>query len=450
MKKVSGVAVVDGSITQIGRSTPVTMRFEESRLVTIEGGNEAARLSALLASLDDPNAYEFAAWGIGTNPGAALIGEDPSFEGERVYGWTHVSTRSSAPLPGGTVKLKIHLDGIIGAPTIYLDEELILEKGKFVADFSACERKHGFLPEAGTESIRVGPLSTLDSVRRHCSRCGRSWAMRRFSKAHIWPAGVEPRNPQRYPRSITSARFPLSPRSPIRSARKAGSGSTPTSSSTSSKEFEIFVPRAEIGVDVARELRGAVGMMYVRYPLWLRNVEDLLAERGIDISRETVRFWWNRFGPMFAGRGIRKRRVAHMHGYPQWRWHLDEVFVKVNGKLCYLWRAVDHEGEVFGIGGHCEAGQSCGAEASQEDHEEVRPTAEDGDRRASRFFAARRRSATPIARRSAAGSTIAPRIRISRFDDESGPCSAFEASRRCRNSALFMPRSTTISITSAI
>ena len=49
---------------------------------------------------------------------------------------------------------------------------------------------------------------------------------------------------------------------------------------------------------------------------------------------------------MFAAE-IRKRRVAHMRGYPQWRWHLDEVFVKVNGKLCYLWRAVDHEGEVL-------------------------------------------------------------------------------------------------------
>ena len=44
---------------------------------------------------------------------------------------------------------------------------------------------------------------------------------------------------------------------------------------------------------------------------------------------------------------IRKKRVAHMRGYPQWRWHLDEVFVKVNGKLRYLWRAVDHEGEVL-------------------------------------------------------------------------------------------------------
>ena len=87
-------------------------------------------------------------------------------------------------------------------------------------------------------------------------------------------------------------------------------------------------------------------LMYVKYPLSLRNVEDLLAERGIDISHETVRFWWNRFGPMFAAE-IRKRRVAHMRGYPQWRWHLDEAFVKVNGKLCYLWGAVDHEGEVL-------------------------------------------------------------------------------------------------------
>jgi putative transposase len=89
-----------------------------------------------------------------------------------------------------------------------------------------------------------------------------------------------------------------------------------------------------------------VVMMYVKYPLSLRNVEDLLAERGIDISHETVRFWWNRFGPMFAAE-IRKTRMASTRGYPQWRWHLDEVFVKINGRLCYLWRAVDHEGEVL-------------------------------------------------------------------------------------------------------
>ena len=86
-KSASGVAVVDGSITQIGRlSAPVTMSFDNGRLVKIDGGSEATRLSNLLSSLEDKNAYEFAAWGIGTDPGAALVGEDPSFEGERVHG----------------------------------------------------------------------------------------------------------------------------------------------------------------------------------------------------------------------------------------------------------------------------------------------------------------------------------------------------------------------------
>jgi len=89
-----------------------------------------------------------------------------------------------------------------------------------------------------------------------------------------------------------------------------------------------------------------VVMMYVRFPLSLRNVEDLLAERGVDICHETVRFWWNRLGPMFAA-DIKRQRISRMRGYPQWRWHLDEVFVKINGEHHYLWRAVDHEGEVL-------------------------------------------------------------------------------------------------------
>ena len=88
-------------------------------------------------------------------------------------------------------------------------------------------------------------------------------------------------------------------------------------------------------------------MMYIRYPLSLRQVEDLLFERGIDICHETVRFWWNRFGPMFAAE-IRKRRIHH-RSYSQWRWHLDEVFVRINGETHYLWRAVDHEGEVLEV-----------------------------------------------------------------------------------------------------
>ena len=71
-------------------------------------------------------------------------------------------------------------------------------------------------------------------------------------------------------------------------------------------------------------------MMYVRFALSLRNVEDLLHERGIEISHETVRFWWQRFGPMFTAE-LLKRRVGTMKS-SMWRWHLDEVFVKITVK----------------------------------------------------------------------------------------------------------------------
>ena len=87
-------------------------------------------------------------------------------------------------------------------------------------------------------------------------------------------------------------------------------------------------------------------MLYVRYPLSLRNVEDLLFKYGIDICHETVRLWWNRFGPMFAA-DIGRQRISRMKGFRQWQWHVDEVFVKINGERHYMWRAVDHEGEVL-------------------------------------------------------------------------------------------------------
>lgn len=94
-------------------------------------------------------------------------------------------------------------------------------------------------------------------------------------------------------------------------------------------------------------IRTAV-LLYIRFPLSLRQVEDLLHERGIDVSHETVRFWWNRFGLIFAAElRDRQRRTARQH--VQWRWHLDEVFVRVNGERRYLWRAVDHEGEVLEV-----------------------------------------------------------------------------------------------------
>ena len=89
-----------------------------------------------------------------------------------------------------------------------------------------------------------------------------------------------------------------------------------------------------------------VVLMYVRFPLSLRNVEHLLFEREIDICHETVRMWWKRFGPMFAGE-VRRKRVSQMRGYRHWRWHLDEMYVRLNGEMVYLWRAVDHEGDVL-------------------------------------------------------------------------------------------------------
>lgn len=85
-------------------------------------------------------------------------------------------------------------------------------------------------------------------------------------------------------------------------------------------------------------------MYYIRFPLSLRQVEDILHERGIDICHETIRYWWNKFGAVFA-RGIKKKRLAGY--YSNWRWHIDEVFVKINGETHYLWRAVDHEGVIL-------------------------------------------------------------------------------------------------------
>jgi putative transposase len=84
-------------------------------------------------------------------------------------------------------------------------------------------------------------------------------------------------------------------------------------------------------------------LYYVRYPLSLRQVEDILHERDIDVCHETVRYWWNKFGCLFA----KEMKKRPNHQVSNWRWHIDEVFVKINGELHYLWRAVDQEGTVL-------------------------------------------------------------------------------------------------------
>ena len=81
--------------------------------------------------------------------------------------------------------------------------------------------------------------------------------------------------------------------------------------------------------------------LYFRFTLSFRDVEDLMAERGIDVSYETVRFWTRKFGRLF-GYNLRKARPG-----PTGRWHLDEMVVRIAGQRMYLWRAVDDEGEVL-------------------------------------------------------------------------------------------------------
>ena len=83
--------------------------------------------------------------------------------------------------------------------------------------------------------------------------------------------------------------------------------------------------------------------LYLRFTLSFRDVEDLLAERGIVVSYETVRRWVNHFGPIVAAH-LRKRRPK-----PHAVWHLDEVYLKIDGRMLYLWRAVDAEGEVLDV-----------------------------------------------------------------------------------------------------
>ena len=83
--------------------------------------------------------------------------------------------------------------------------------------------------------------------------------------------------------------------------------------------------------------------LYFRFTLSVRDVEELLAQRGIEVSREAVRCWVIKFGPLIAA-NLRRRRLP-----PTGRWHLDEMVVKIGGQRMYLWRAVDDEGEVLDV-----------------------------------------------------------------------------------------------------
>ncbi len=80
-----------------------------------------------------------------------------------------------------------------------------------------------------------------------------------------------------------------------------------------------------------------------RFGLSLRDVQELMAERGVEVSHESIRAWCERFGPTYA------KRLRHRQPRPGDRWHLDEVFIKINGKQRYLWRAVDQHGNILDV-----------------------------------------------------------------------------------------------------
>ncbi|MFD9286126.1 IS6 family transposase [Streptomyces mirabilis] len=97
------------------------------------------------------------------------------------------------------------------------------------------------------------------------------------------------------------------------------------------------------GFRFPREVISHCVWLYYRFSLSLRDVEELMLERGIEVSHETIHQWTRRFGPVYAN-ALRRRRPQ-----PGDKWHLDEVFVKINGVQKYLWRAVDQDGNVLDI-----------------------------------------------------------------------------------------------------
>ena len=144
---------------------------------------------------------------------------------------------------------------------------------------------------------------------------------------------------------------------------------------------------------------------------------------------------------MFAAE-FRKKRVADMRGFIQWRWHLDEVFVKINGKPCYLWRAVDHEGEVLETVVTTKRDKAAALKFLKriiKKYGQPRSVVTDG---LCSYSAAMKEIGN--ADRQEVGRRLNNRAENCLFEDESMPCSGFEARRHYRNSAQFMLRSTTI------
>jgi putative transposase len=185
--------------------------------------------------------------------------------------------------------------------------------------------------------------------------------------------------------------------------------------------------------------------LYLRFALSLRDVEDLLAERGVALSYETVRRWVSHFGPMIAA-DLRKRRLK-----PHGTWHMDEVYLKIDGRMVYLWRADDAEGEVLDVL----------VQSRRNKHAALKLMRKLLKKYA---FVPERLVTDDLRSYSAAVHVLGiehchergrwmnnePRIRISRRGGGSARCSGSRASAQRRNSCQRMRRSTTSSTSNAI
>jgi transposase-like protein len=205
--------------------------------------------------------------------------------------------------------------------------------------------------------------------------------------------------------------------------------------------MEISFARHQFPPDI---IRHAV-WLYLRFTLSFRDVEDLLAERGRDVSYETVRRWVLKFGPLFAkelGRG-RHRPTSH--------WHLDKMAVQIAGRQFWLWRAVDDEGEVLDLLVQRRRDKASKVKLMRKllKKHGFAPDLLVTDQLRS-YAAAKSELRLTARHEQACGETIGPRIRTCRFVDGSGRCSGSNRPDQHNGSCPFMPRSRTHSTSNAI
>ena len=185
--------------------------------------------------------------------------------------------------------------------------------------------------------------------------------------------------------------------------------------------------------------------LYLRFTLSYRDVEELLAERGLDISYETVRCWVRKFGPLIA------RRLRQCRPRPDNRWYLDEMVVRIAGAQMYLWRAVDHEGEVLDMLVQRRRDSRAALRLMRKllKKQGFAPKLLVTDQLRS-YGAAFRRLRLTCPHEQGLRKTIAPRIRISLYGDGSVRCSGSNRLDLPSAFSACMPRFTTPSIFNAI